>query len=213
MYEHAATVRRFLHSRVDRAHLDDATQETFLRALSRRDTLKEEEKLVPWLLGIARLVSCEHARARRRILERIDARDVELEDEAANPEAAVLGREAEAAVAVALGTLDEPRRRALLMRVSGDVSYDQIARAMGWSVAKVKNEIHRGRRQLRALLAVSLSLLVLVLLVGRPVRPSAPSLPDARIVAEAWCVGPGPEQLACIEPDPAPATHEGPLCR
>lgn len=219
MYEHAPTIRRFLHGRVDRSLLEDATQETFVRAWSRRDTLSDENKLVPWLLGIARLVSCEHARARRRFLERFDTVETEIEDETANPEATVMGRETEEAVADALRTLDEPRRRALMMRVNGGRSYDEIAKSMGWSLAKVKNEIHRGRRQLRALLAVSLSLVALVIVIGRPVAPDSEALEKYAGHEEAWCVGTIAErsvpaaELACVEVEPTPPFEEGPLCR
>ena len=47
----------------------------------------------------------------------------------------------------------EPRKSALLLRLDHGLAYEDIAEVMGWSVAKVKNEIHRARLQLRAQLA------------------------------------------------------------
>jgi RNA polymerase sigma-70 factor (ECF subfamily) len=41
------------------------------------------------------------------------------------------------------------RRKALLLRVQDERDYPEIARCFGWSRAKVKNELHRARLQLR----------------------------------------------------------------
>jgi RNA polymerase sigma-70 factor (ECF subfamily) len=53
----------------------------------------------------------------------------------------------------ALADLSEDRRAALLMRIDHGLGYGEIAAAMGWTLQKVKNEIHRARLQLRASLA------------------------------------------------------------
>jgi RNA polymerase sigma-70 factor (ECF subfamily) len=42
------------------------------------------------------------------------------------------------------------------MRIDHDLGYGEIAEAMGWTLQKVKNEIHRARLQLRARLATYL---------------------------------------------------------
>jgi RNA polymerase sigma-70 factor (ECF subfamily) len=49
----------------------------------------------------------------------------------------------------ALRELGEERRAALLMRIDHGLGYGEIAAAMGWTLQKVKNEIHRARLQLR----------------------------------------------------------------
>jgi RNA polymerase sigma-70 factor, ECF subfamily len=53
----------------------------------------------------------------------------------------------------AIADLTEERRAALLMRIDHGLGYSEIASAMGWSLQKVKNEIHRARLQLRRSLA------------------------------------------------------------
>ncbi|HEY6911272.1 MAG TPA: sigma factor, partial [Myxococcales bacterium] len=60
-------VRRFLGDllRHDPA-ADEATQETFVRAWHRLSTLEQAGKLQGWLFGIARMVSLEHIRRKRR---------------------------------------------------------------------------------------------------------------------------------------------------
>ena len=69
------------------------------------------------------------------------------------PEDLLLDREMEGLLAEALGELREERRSALLLRIDHGLAYEDIAQVMGWSLPKVKNEIHRARLQLRERLA------------------------------------------------------------
>ncbi len=72
---------------------------------------------------------------------------------ARSPETQLLDREAVVVVTRALAQLPEDRRAALLLRLDhGLRHYDEIARAMGWSLSKVKVEIFRAREVLRATL-------------------------------------------------------------
>ncbi len=152
---YAPSVRRFVMDLLrDPSAADEATQETFVRAFRALPKLREDAKLQSWLFGIARNVFYERLRERKRHGHR-----TELSDEvvggisvgaAPSPEDALLRREADAVLGRALATIPEERRAALLLRVDHGLGYDDIAAAMGWKLSKVKNEIHRGRLQLRA---------------------------------------------------------------
>ncbi len=151
----APGVRRLLGDLLrDDAAADEGTQETFVRAHLRLGTLEQPGKLQGWLFGIARMVFFEQLRRKRR-----DGPFPEQEDEpaqvdpAANPEALLLTAESNRALDGALLGLGEERRAALLMRIDHGLGYGEIAEAMGWTLQKVKNEIHRARLQLRASLA------------------------------------------------------------
>jgi RNA polymerase sigma-70 factor (ECF subfamily) len=149
----APRIHRFLRDLLGDATLAaDATQETFARAYQRhRDVLRDEERAVPWLFGVARNVSLELRKARARagrIFVDGDARVAEAEG-AGTPERDALGREAVRVVDAALARLSEERRAMLLLRLDHDFSYEQIAELMGFSLAKVKVEIHRARIVLR----------------------------------------------------------------
>ncbi|MGA9522562.1 MAG: RNA polymerase sigma factor [Myxococcaceae bacterium] len=152
---HGQAVWRFLRDVLgDESLADEGVQETFIRAFDRIDSLENGARLLPWLLGIARNVAFELQRARRRDRERGEPHDDRaLEDvhdgDASTPEVVLLGRETEAVMSRALESLSTERRAALLMRVDHGLGYDEIARAMGWNIPKVKNEIHRARLQLR----------------------------------------------------------------
>jgi RNA polymerase sigma-70 factor (ECF subfamily) len=154
---HAPGIRRYLLDLLrDSPAADEATQETFVRAHARLAALREPERLGSWLFGIARLVHLEQRRAGVRLRP---SEDVEAESSAAAPRAApspeqlALGREADALLADALGKLTEDRRAALVLRIDHGLGYPEIAAQLGWSLAKVKNEIHRARLQLRSSLA------------------------------------------------------------
>lgn len=151
------SVYRFLKDLLrDDARAQEATQETFVRAFTHLHSLRDEQKLGAWLLGIARHVSQEHMRASRRV----DAHDQEpLLDSlpspthaGMSPEELVLGRESVECLAWALPRISEERRVVLLLRVDHGLSCAEVASILGWSVAKVKVELHRARQQLRELI-------------------------------------------------------------
>jgi RNA polymerase sigma-70 factor (ECF subfamily) len=142
---HAGPIRRFLRDLLrDDAAADDATQETFVRAHRRLHTLAADQKLLPWLFGIARNVFYEQLRARNRPRPSPDQ-----DSHGDTPEHRILAREADRKLQDALATLSHERRAALLLRVDHELGYEEIGRIMNWSLAKVKNEIHRGRLELR----------------------------------------------------------------
>ena len=155
LYEREAPrIHRFLRDLLgDAALAADATQETFARAFQHhRDVLRDRNRAVPWLFGIARNVSLELQRARGR-RDRVITSDEGLEHvgdrAAACPERYALGREAIRVVDAALTKLSEDRRAVLLLRLDHGFSYEDIATLMGFSLAKVKVEIHRAREVLR----------------------------------------------------------------
>jgi RNA polymerase sigma-70 factor (ECF subfamily) len=151
---HAPSVLRFLRDLLgDAAAAADATQETFVRAFRRLDTLRTPDRVAPWLFGIARNVAREHRKA-RRVRSRVVTAS-EREDEAPEPadgrtpEGELLGREAARVIEAALARLSDDRRAMLLLRLDHGLAYEDIAGLMGFSLAKVKVEIHRARHVLR----------------------------------------------------------------
>jgi len=149
---YAPAIHRFLRDQLgDVASADEATQETFVRAHKNLSRIREGAKLQSWLFGIARNVARERRRARVR-----DSRNTPITDElalanqTASPEAALLNQEAGVMLDAALAALTSERRAALTLRLDHGLSYPDIAEALQWNLAKVKNEIHRARLELRA---------------------------------------------------------------
>jgi RNA polymerase sigma-70 factor (ECF subfamily) len=151
--EHAPPVYRFLRDLLrDAAAAEEATQETFVRAHAGWERLERDDRVLAWLFGIARNVAYEAMRARKRVIPMQESDLPEPENVPAppDPESLLMGREADALLGEALALLSEERRAALLMAIDHGLPYGEIAEVMGWSLAKVKVEIHRARLVLRA---------------------------------------------------------------
>ncbi|HWM85293.1 MAG TPA: RNA polymerase sigma factor [Kofleriaceae bacterium] len=148
---HAPGVRRFLRDLGrDEAWADEGTQETFIRAHAGLGGLRDGQRLRPWLLGIARRVFLEELRRRRKHWPDGPGAAEEL---APSPESALLDAEASRLFRAALARLPADRRAVLLLQIDHGLPYDEIAAVMGASPARVRNELHRGRAELRAFLA------------------------------------------------------------
>lgn len=160
LYEkQAPRIHRFLRDLLgDTGLANDATQETFVRAYAHMEIVREGERAVPWLFGVARNVSLElrKARVRRgRVFTDDDAEDAMAGpcSRGPTPEGELLDREALSVVDAALAKLSYDRRAMLLMSLDHGLEYADIAELMGFSLAKVKVEIFRGREILRETLA------------------------------------------------------------
>jgi RNA polymerase sigma-70 factor (ECF subfamily) len=144
LYEsYSRDVYRFaLYLSGDRALAEDVTSETFIRVWSSPEPVRLAT-VKAYLLTIARnLCLMERRRSVRR-------RDL---DETV-PDSHSILREVEARdeldrVLRSLQELPEVDRVALLMRVDEDLSYDEIAVALGLPVATVKVKVHRARLRL-----------------------------------------------------------------
>lgn len=175
IYErHAPAVQRFVRDLLrDGAARDgdgDALQDTFVRVFQRIESLEDPDRLVGWIFGIARHVCQEHRRAAARRgglfgwlglgatasraaqVDRAESLLTTAEHPGPTPEAALLGKESASALERALGELSPDRRALLLLRCDHQLSYEEIATAMGFSLPKVKVEIFRARQALRAAL-------------------------------------------------------------
>lgn len=150
---HVVAVRRFLRDLLkDPVSADDATQEAFTRAHAQLDKLVDL-RFKPWVLGIARNVAFEVRR--ERVFEVLDDEYDDAPDAvipSPDPETLLLDQELERHFSAALQELSPNRRAALLMRIDHGLGYEDIARAFGWSIPTVKNELHRARLKLRQLM-------------------------------------------------------------
>lgn len=156
IYErYAPQIRRFVRDMLrDPAAADDALQDTFVRVFQHIAALNEPEHLAGWIFGIARRVCLEHRRhtSRRQRTTEPAEDSTDTPDSSATPEALFLGSEAAAALDRAVDQLEPNRRAVLLLRCDHQLSYDEIAAAMGFSLAKVKVELHRARVSLREII-------------------------------------------------------------
>jgi RNA polymerase sigma factor (sigma-70 family) len=153
---HALAVHRYVASRVRPEDVDDVVSETFVTAFRTRARYEQAyDDARPWLLGIATNVLRHHHRSegRRRTRLRTTAQAPEPDFDLADNVIARVDNAAETErVGRALAQLDDRYRDVLLLAASADLTYEEIARALGIPVGTVRSRLSRGRRHLRELL-------------------------------------------------------------
>lgn len=128
------------------AQAEDLASETFLRLWSAAEPIRTET-VKAFLFSIVRNLVRERLRGAPRPVEL----DGELADLRPGPAAQAGGRFELRAVLSALQRLPDADRAALLMRVQDGMSYEEISRVLGLSLAAVKVRIHRARLKLNEL--------------------------------------------------------------
>lgn len=156
-------VIRFIFYMVNDAPLaEELAQETFVRAYKNLSALRDDEKLPTWLFGIARNVALEALRKRGRERNETNLADspaLELSDANPSPIAELLDKELGSKVRSALLALDHDKRLVFTLKVYHQRSYEEISVITGFSIPKIRNDLHRARtlmrRRLQAYLGVS----------------------------------------------------------
>jgi RNA polymerase sigma-70 factor (ECF subfamily) len=154
---HAGVIHRFLLRRVEPAEADGLLGEVFRIAFERRSTFDPSRTCArPWLYGIAANVAAKYHRSESRRLRataRLAAQRSLAVDPAERAVPAVDARADWAVVADALAALPSPERQALLLFAWEELSYIEIATALGVPVGTVRSRINRGRARLAELTA------------------------------------------------------------
>ena len=159
---HGSTLLRFLARRVEPTEAEDLLGDVFRIAFERRSAFEcGRDSARPWLYGIAANLVAKHHRgeARRlRALARVCARQVPDEDPAERAVAAADAGARWRRVADAIGTLPEAERQVLLLFAWEELSYEEIALALGVPVGTVRSRLSRGRARLAELTALPATL-------------------------------------------------------
>lgn len=128
----------------------DASQEAFLRAWRKLESLQEPKSFGNWLLGIARNVALDAGRKmRRQPTEALADQDVPTQ---ADPLAGMHQREQSDRITAALQQLDEVSRSAVVLRYYENLSSREIGQLIGLSPAAVDMRLMRARQQLKGFL-------------------------------------------------------------
>jgi RNA polymerase sigma-70 factor (ECF subfamily) len=143
----------FVYDQVGNRELaEELTQETFVRAYRSLHTLREETKLSTWLFGIAKNVARESLRARVRTDRHIDLDDksvLNLSDLGPVPVKQLLDKELNEVIQNSLALLDDDKRLVFTLKVFQQCSYEEIAEITGFSIPKLKTDLHRARTEMR----------------------------------------------------------------
>jgi len=130
------------------ADAQDLTQDSFVKALARREQLKDEQKAAQWLGRIAYNTAIDFVRQRRRVsfCELEAAPEPQALE---NPERQVLRAEKQAYLADGLRLLSERERAALILRDVEGLPAAEVARHLGCSMATVRSHIANARTKFR----------------------------------------------------------------
>jgi len=139
---------------------EDLAQETFVRAYRNLGGLREEARFATWLFGIARNVVYEASRQARRDELKVGLDELEslrLESKGVLPERAMRDRELNEAIGQALASLDDDKRTVFSLKIFHEKSYEEISEITGYSIGKLKTDLHRARLEMRKRITVHLT--------------------------------------------------------
>lgn len=146
-------VLSFIYDQVGNRELaEELAQETFVRAYRNLGGMREETKLSTWLFGIAKNVTREALRARARNERNVDLDDemvAGLSDRGPVPVNQLLSKELNEVIHRSLAMLDEDQRLVFTLKIFQQHSYEEISEITGFSVPKLKTDLHRARREMR----------------------------------------------------------------
>jgi RNA polymerase sigma-70 factor (ECF subfamily) len=136
--------------RIVRAHdvADDVAQEAFVRAWRSLDRFDLSRPFAPWVCRIAANLALNHVRSPRAREEGLPEGHGETPAPDAGPLGAVLDDEARRVLDAAVALLPAEQRAVFVLRAFEDLSYDEIAEALGLQPGTVMSRLFRARERL-----------------------------------------------------------------
>ncbi len=126
--------------------VEDAFQATFLVLVRRAGSLRDRDRLAPWLFGVARRVA---GRARRDAARRRDRERPGAEASAESPGVDEHRRELGRALVEEIERLPESLRSPVVLCCADGLSYDEAADRIGCSPAAIRGRLARARDRLK----------------------------------------------------------------
>lgn len=152
--QHHRLIFKFIYGMLgDRALAEELTQETFLGAYRNRVTLRDDVKPSTWLYAIAKNLSRGSLRSRYRQIKAAESEPspaVELsQDQSPAPDEQLLNKELNRVIHDALAELDEDKRLVFTLKILKQFSYGEMAEITGFSIPKLKTDLHRAKAEMR----------------------------------------------------------------
>ncbi len=130
----------------------DITQQVFLKLMSSISKFEGRSSFATWLYRFVVNACLDRKRAMRRFLS-FGTEQLEIRDKRRSVEDAHIRREMEETVRTAIAGLKPKLRIAILLKYFEDLSYDEMAVALGCSKGTVASRLNRGHRLLAQKLA------------------------------------------------------------
>ena len=143
--EFSERLKAFILSRVaDPDAADDILQDVFVKLHTRIDTLRDGDRLAPWLYRIARNTLVDYYRAGRSSVPLPETLAVEDEPPESDAEARVA-----ASLTGMVESLPDKYRQAIVLTELEGLTQQEMAARLGLSLSGAKSRVQRGRDMLR----------------------------------------------------------------
>ncbi len=150
-------LHQYIFNKIDNWHCaEELTQDTFLKAKEHLRTLREPEKILNWMFGIAnQLIAGWHRENKKRVrmqsFSDVSVTDMEIAAAIAHrmAEDQSLDKERRGRLFEAIVQLPELEQRMLHLQLAGK-RYAKIAEICETSIGSVRNRLSRAKRDLKA---------------------------------------------------------------
>jgi RNA polymerase sigma-70 factor (ECF subfamily) len=141
--------------RIVRRHevADDVAQEAFIRAHQALASFDLARPFGPWISRIAANLAVNHVRSPQAREEALPQGHDETPARGQSPLDGLLERESHGVLERAMASLPAEQRAVFVLRVTEELSYQEIAEALGLSIGTVMSRLFRARERLRRSLA------------------------------------------------------------
>jgi len=134
----------------NRADAEDVAQRTFLKAMQRLDQVEDDRRERAWLLQIAYREAIASIRKHREVPTAPEELPV-LPVQGGDPAETAIATDVASRLALALATMRDDERIAVVLRDVEGLSMRDVAEVLGIGPSAAKMRVHRGRSSLRQL--------------------------------------------------------------
>lgn len=126
---------------------EEIAQDSFLKALTRINDLKDVQKFFPWLMKITYHMAIDYVHKKKMKFEAVDSTLTESSGD--DPHALVETKDRRALIEHVFLKFPEKERVVLMLYYLEDFSVKQIEEVTGLSVSNIKVRLFRGREELK----------------------------------------------------------------
>jgi RNA polymerase sigma-70 factor (ECF subfamily) len=147
---HAAAVHAYARKRIGLTAGEEILAQTFLTAFEKRTRFDPSYGSArPWLLGIATNLIRHHLREEREHLTALRKSAHDQPETPVEDDARLDAERMKPTLLEALLVLSDDDRETFLLLALGQLTYEEVASALGIPIGTVRSRIHRARRHLR----------------------------------------------------------------
>lgn len=147
--QYFSTVNKYLFCLTHNEDIsEELTQETFYRAVKKIDTFQGDCKLSVWLCQIAKNLWYDQCRKNKRYAPIEEKEFLEIQTEETTEEE-ILAKEEKMALYQKMQKLDEQTREVIYLRITGELSFKEIATILNKTESWARVTFYRGKQKIK----------------------------------------------------------------